>query len=106
MRRTRELNRVDAFSAVQEALPDLRSTEDGAILITNGAFAETTAQMDEYAVSLKSMGIAGATVALVAATAALVVTPALLGLWGTRLARGPARVVPKTLGKPPLKGPP
>ncbi|PZS10375.1 MAG: hypothetical protein DLM64_08755 [Solirubrobacterales bacterium] len=36
---------------------------------------------------LKSMGIAGATVALVAAAAALVVAPALLGVWGTKLAR-------------------
>jgi uncharacterized membrane protein YdfJ with MMPL/SSD domain len=36
---------------------------------------------------LRSMGIAGAVVALVAALSALVVSPALLGLWGTRLAR-------------------
>jgi trehalose monomycolate/heme transporter len=36
---------------------------------------------------LKSMGIAGATVAVVAAIASLVVTPALLGLWGAKLAR-------------------
>jgi RND superfamily putative drug exporter len=41
---------------------------------------------------LKSMGIAGATVALVAAVAAVTVSPALLGLWGVKLARheGPA----------------
>ncbi len=37
---------------------------------------------------LKSMGIAGATVAIVAAASALVIVPALLGLWGTKLARG------------------
>jgi trehalose monomycolate/heme transporter len=36
---------------------------------------------------LKSMGIAGATVAIVAALAALTISPALLGLWGTKLAR-------------------
>ncbi|MGO9959127.1 MAG: MMPL family transporter [Solirubrobacteraceae bacterium] len=36
---------------------------------------------------LKSMGIAGATVAVVAALAALTVSPALLGLWGPKLAR-------------------
>ena len=36
---------------------------------------------------LKSMGIAGAIVAVVAAVASLAVTPALLALWGTRLAR-------------------
>jgi trehalose monomycolate/heme transporter len=39
---------------------------------------------------LKSMGIAGAIVALVAALAALTITPALLGLWGAKLARGGA----------------
>lgn len=46
------------LSAVQAALPDLRGTSEGAILVTNGAFADTTPQMDEYAVSLKSMGVA------------------------------------------------
>lgn len=49
---------VGLLGAVQEALPDLRSANEGAILITNGAFGETTPQMDEYAVSLKSMGVA------------------------------------------------
>ncbi|MGH2869997.1 MAG: MMPL family transporter [Solirubrobacteraceae bacterium] len=39
---------------------------------------------------LKSMGLAGATVALVAAASALLISPALLGLWGIKLAR-PAR---------------
>jgi uncharacterized membrane protein YdfJ with MMPL/SSD domain len=41
---------------------------------------------------LKSMGIAGAIVALVAALAALTITPALLGLWGAKLARRGAAV--------------
>jgi RND superfamily putative drug exporter len=36
---------------------------------------------------LKSMGIAGASVAIVAALAAVTVSPAMLGLWGRRLAR-------------------
>ena len=36
---------------------------------------------------LKSMGIAGAVVAVVAAVASLVVTPALLALWGDKVAR-------------------
>jgi RND superfamily putative drug exporter len=39
---------------------------------------------------LKSMGIAGGVVALVAALAALIISPALLALWGRKLAR-PAR---------------
>ena len=49
---------VGLLAAVQEALPDLKSANEGAILITNGAFGEITPQMDEYAVSLKSMGVA------------------------------------------------
>ncbi len=49
---------VGLLGAVQAALPDLKSTNEGAILVTNGAFGETTPQMDEYAVSLKSMGVA------------------------------------------------
>ena len=40
---------------------------------------------------LKSMGIAGAVVAVVAALAALTVSPALLAVWGRRLARADAR---------------
>ncbi|MDO9455290.1 MMPL family transporter, partial [Nocardioides sp.] len=36
---------------------------------------------------LKSMGVAGAVVAVVAAIASLVITPAVLGLWGAKLAR-------------------
>ncbi len=43
---------------------------------------------------LKSMGIAGAIVALVAALAALTITPALLGLWGVKLARRRATAGP------------
>jgi NADP-dependent 3-hydroxy acid dehydrogenase YdfG len=49
---------VGLLAAIQEALPDLRNTKEGAVLVTNGAFGEMTAQMDEYAVSLKSMGVA------------------------------------------------
>jgi uncharacterized membrane protein YdfJ with MMPL/SSD domain len=40
---------------------------------------------------LKSMGIAGAVVAVVAALAALTVSPALLAVWGRKLARADAR---------------
>ena len=39
---------------------------------------------------LKSMGMAGAATAIVAALAAVTVTPALLGLWGRKLARADA----------------
>ena len=49
---------IGLLSAVQEVLPDLRNTKEGAVLVTNGAFGEITPQIDEYATSLKSMGIA------------------------------------------------
>jgi NAD(P)-dependent dehydrogenase (short-subunit alcohol dehydrogenase family) len=49
---------VGLLGAVQEALVDLKSTKEGAVLITNGAFGELTPQIDEYATSLKAMGLA------------------------------------------------
>jgi NAD(P)-dependent dehydrogenase (short-subunit alcohol dehydrogenase family) len=48
---------VGLLAAVQEALPDLKSAK-GAILVTNGAFGETSPQMDEFGVNLKAMGVA------------------------------------------------
>jgi NAD(P)-dependent dehydrogenase (short-subunit alcohol dehydrogenase family) len=49
---------VGLLAAVREALPDLKSAKQGAVLITNGAFGDTSPQMDQYAVSLKAMGVA------------------------------------------------
>jgi NADP-dependent 3-hydroxy acid dehydrogenase YdfG len=49
---------VGLLAAVQEALPDLAGTNEGAVLITNGAFGEATPGMDRYAVSQKAMGLA------------------------------------------------
>ncbi|MDB5418025.1 MAG: Short-chain dehydrogenase/reductase [Phenylobacterium sp.] len=49
---------VGLLAAVQEALPDLKTAKDGAVLITNGAFADTTPQMDEFAISLNAVGVA------------------------------------------------
>ncbi len=49
---------VGLLAAVQEALPDLKSAGDGAVLVTNGAFGEPSPQMDAFAVSLKSVGVA------------------------------------------------
>lgn len=49
---------VGLLAAVQEALPDLKAATDGAVLITNGAFGDLTPEMDQYAVSLSSMGLA------------------------------------------------
>jgi NADP-dependent 3-hydroxy acid dehydrogenase YdfG len=49
---------VGLIAAVQAALPDLKAAEDGAVLVTNGAFGEVNQQVDAYAVSLKTMGLA------------------------------------------------
>jgi NAD(P)-dependent dehydrogenase (short-subunit alcohol dehydrogenase family) len=45
------------LAAVQEALPDLKTAGEGAVLVTNGAFGEITPEMDAFAVSMKSMGV-------------------------------------------------
>jgi hypothetical protein len=49
---------VGLLSAVQEALPDLKSAKDGALLVTNGAFGEVSPQIDAFAIALKSTGVA------------------------------------------------
>jgi NAD(P)-dependent dehydrogenase (short-subunit alcohol dehydrogenase family) len=48
---------VGLLAAVQAARADLKS-QAGAVLVTNGAFGETTPQMDALAKSLKAMGVA------------------------------------------------
>jgi NAD(P)-dependent dehydrogenase (short-subunit alcohol dehydrogenase family) len=53
---------VGLLSAVQEALPDLKNAK-GAVLVTNGAFGENSPQADEFAIALKSMGVAVANAA-------------------------------------------
>jgi NAD(P)-dependent dehydrogenase (short-subunit alcohol dehydrogenase family) len=49
---------VGLLAAVQEALPDLKSAEDGAVLVTNGAFGELGPMFDAFAISLNAMGVA------------------------------------------------
>jgi NADP-dependent 3-hydroxy acid dehydrogenase YdfG len=49
---------VGLVAAVQEALPDLKGAEGGAVLVTNGAFGEVNPQIDAYATNLKVMGLA------------------------------------------------
>ena len=44
--------------AAQEALPDLKSAGDGAILITNGGFGVLSPKVDAAAASLHQMGLA------------------------------------------------
>ncbi|MBX3207614.1 MAG: SDR family NAD(P)-dependent oxidoreductase [Labilithrix sp.] len=49
---------VGLLATVQEALPDLKAAKDGAVLVTNGAFGDVSPQIDEFAVSMKYMGLA------------------------------------------------
>jgi NADP-dependent 3-hydroxy acid dehydrogenase YdfG len=49
---------VGLLAAVQEALPDLKQSKEGAVLVTNGAFADNSPQIDELAAGLKAMGLA------------------------------------------------
>lgn len=59
---------VGLLAAIQEALPDLRKTGEGAVLVTNGSAGEIDAQMDAFvtgsnALGLKLMGVAVANAA-------------------------------------------
>jgi NADP-dependent 3-hydroxy acid dehydrogenase YdfG len=49
---------IGLLGAVQAALPDLKNTTEGAILVTNGAFGEISAQIDAYATASKAVGLA------------------------------------------------
>jgi NADP-dependent 3-hydroxy acid dehydrogenase YdfG len=51
------------LAATNEVLPDLKKSDAGAILVSNGAFGDIAAQMDEAAVTFHSMGIALASAA-------------------------------------------
>jgi NADP-dependent 3-hydroxy acid dehydrogenase YdfG len=46
------------LAATREALPDLKSAGDGAVLITNGAFGELSPETDAYVTSINAMGMA------------------------------------------------
>ena len=48
---------VGLLAAVQEALPDLKSAGDGAVLVTNGAFGEIGPMVDAFANNLKVGGV-------------------------------------------------
>ena len=59
---------VGLLAAIQEALPNLRQANEGAVLITNGAAGEIDPQMDAFvtgsnASGLKLMGVAAANAA-------------------------------------------
>jgi len=46
------------LAATDEALPDLKKSDSGAILVSNGGFGEVSSEMDEAATKLHVMGIA------------------------------------------------
>ena len=46
------------LAAAREALPDLKSAGDGAILVTNGGFGDLSAEVDQYVTSSRVMGMA------------------------------------------------
>lgn len=48
---------IGLMAAVQEALPDLRSTK-GSVLVTNGAFGDPNPEADAMSVQFKSAGLA------------------------------------------------
>jgi NAD(P)-dependent dehydrogenase (short-subunit alcohol dehydrogenase family) len=49
---------VGLLAAVQESLADMKSSKEGAVLVTNGAFGDVSPPMDQLAVSVKAMGLA------------------------------------------------
>ncbi len=49
---------IGLLGAVQAALPDLRSTKEAAVLVTNGAFGEVDPQIDAAATAAKAVGLA------------------------------------------------
>lgn len=49
---------VGLVATVQEALPDLKASTEGAVLVTNGAFGDVNPEIDAYAASGGFMGVA------------------------------------------------
>jgi NADP-dependent 3-hydroxy acid dehydrogenase YdfG len=49
---------VGLLSAVQAALPDLKAADDGAVLVTNGAFGEPNPMIDAIVLALGEIGVA------------------------------------------------
>lgn len=49
---------VGLLASVQEALPDLRKASRAAVLITNGAFGDLSARIDDFAIALNAEGTA------------------------------------------------
>jgi len=74
--------------SIREAISVTLSQAGRTVLFSAATVACALATLTVFPLGFaKSMGIAGATVAVVAALAALIISPALLALWGPKLAR-------------------
>jgi uncharacterized membrane protein YdfJ with MMPL/SSD domain len=86
---TRFREELDAGRETPDAIAETMHHAGRTVLFSAATVAAALATLVLFPVEfLKSMGLAGAICALVAAAAAVCITPALLGLWGPKLARG------------------
>jgi uncharacterized membrane protein YdfJ with MMPL/SSD domain len=93
---TRFREELAAGRATDDAIAETMRHAGRTVLFSAVTVAAALATLTLFPLEfLKSMGLAGGICALVAAAAAVCITPALLGLWGGKLARpqarGPAR---------------
>src|SRR5205807_1458454 len=85
---TRYRQELAAGATVDEAIATTMARAGQTVLFSATTVACALATLTLFPQGfLKSMGIAGAAVALVAAVVAVTVSPALLALWGVKLAR-------------------
>jgi trehalose monomycolate/heme transporter len=85
---TRFRQELDRGADVPEAIAVTMSRAGRTVLFSAATVACALATLTVFPQGfLKSMGIAGASVAIIAAIVAVTLSPALLGLWGTKLAR-------------------
>ena len=85
---TRYRQELAAGATVEEAIATTMTHAGRTVLFSAVTVACALATLTLFPQGfLKSMGIAGAAVAIVAAISSLLISPALLGLWGSKLAR-------------------
>ncbi len=88
---TRFREELAAGRETADAISETMSHAGRTVLFSAATVAAALATLTLFPLEfLKSMGLAGAICALVAAAAAVCISPALLGLWGRKLARGDA----------------
>jgi trehalose monomycolate/heme transporter len=93
---TRYRQELAQGAAVSDAIAVTMSRAGRTVLFSAATVACALATLTLFPQDfLKSMGMAGAAVAIVAALASLTVSPALLALWGMKLARGNSHAGPQ-----------